>query len=1526
MTSTGGFCGGPFWDAELAWADTNPDFTFCFKQSVLVWIPCGFLWMFSLIDVFQMKKSRYSDIPWGFLNIIKSMFLLLLICVSFTDLAMLLDVQTEEKIFDVQFVSVGIKIATFILAALLQLLHKMRGKRSSGLLFCFWLLLTIFAIPQLRTEIKRFEGLESSQNISWDETQFIVYVVYFSCITIMLLLNCFADKAPRNTTYTKYTNPSPEMSASFLSKIFFQWYDVTTWRGWKRPLQEADIYDLNPDDASCELVPPFDKYFQESLEKGRKKQLNQKTTKKGESTLDSSKLTNGSVLPAMVYAYGGPFWFAGILKLVQDLLQFASPLLLRALITYVSVGGVLWKGMLLTFTLFAVTFITAIISGQYFQKTFLVGFRIRSGLISAIYRKALRVSNSAKKDTTTGEIVNLMAVDAQRFFELVSYLHVLWSGPLVIAIAITLLWQYLGIAVLAGLVVMILMIPLSGFFATKLRDLQIQQMKIKDERVKSMNEILNGIRVLKLYAWEPSFEDAILDTRDKELFILKKAALVNAGTYFVWSMAPFLVSLASFVTYVLMGGVLTPETAFVSLALFNILRFPMAMFPMMITFVMQAWVSIKRINKFLNSEELDPDNITTRPSANALQIIGGTFSWGGEEKTLKNINLSVKKANLTAVVGSVGCGKSSLISALLGEMEKTLGTVNVDGRVAFVPQQAWIQNATLLDNIIFGRPFNKELYNKVLEACALTPDIAMLPGGDQTEIGEKGINLSGGQKQRVSLARAVYSGADVFLLDDPLSAVDAHVGKHIFDNVFSENGLLKGKTRLLVTHAVAFLPKVDEIYVMVNGEITESGSYKELLAQKGAFADFLIQHLQEIDDDEELSEIQKTIQDQEMKLILERTISTLSSGPERNSLNGSVKRRRSRKASEKSEQQTLQPVKVKTKLIDTEEAATGSVGSGVYFRYFKSIGVWMSISAVMFNLVNQGTSVFSNIWLSEWSQSKTAGTDESVRNLYMGVYGGLGVAQAITLFSTSVVFAIGCLRAAKDLHMKILRNTFRLPMSFFDTTPLGRVMNRFSKDVDVVDNVLPMTMRMWILMFFNVVAVVFVISFSTPIFLSVVVPIAFIYYFVQKFYVATSRQLKRIESVTRSPIYSHFSESITGQSTIRAYGEQKRFTVESETRVDNNQMMSYPSIIANRWLAVRLEIVGSFVVLFAALFAVLARESMDAAIVGLSVSYALQISQTLSFLVRMTAEVETNIVAIERLEEYSNRPQEAAWKTKEMDPKWPQQGVVEFKDFQVRYREGLELVLKGITFACKSEEKVGIVGRTGAGKSSLTLALFRIIESAGGKIIIDGVEIADIGLHSLRSRLTIIPQDPVLFSGTLRMNIDPFKTYSDDAIWLALEHSHLKSFVKGLTDGLEYQINEGGENLSVGQRQLVCLARALLRKTKVLILDEATAAIDLETDELIQKTIRSQFNDCTILTIAHRLNTIMDSDRVIVLDQGIIAEYDTPQALLSNKNSIFYGMARNAGIVSNNNNNSTDMSIDEAIDEAFAYSDNDTKL
>jgi len=499
----------------------------------------------------------------------------------------------------------------------------------------------------------------------------------------------------------------------------------------------------------------------------------------------------------------------------------------------------------------------------------------------------------------------------------------------------------------------------------------------------------------------------------------------------------------------------------------------------------------------------------------------------------------------------------------------------------------------------------------------------------------------------------------------------------------------------------------------------------------------------------------------------------------------------------------------------------------------------------------------------------------------------------------SVLLATSVLKASSVLHTDLVNSVLRLPMAFFDTTPVGRLLNRFSKDIDTLDNTLPYNLRGWITTLLQVIATVIIIGIGTPIFIAVAVPIGIFYWWLQNVYVATSRQLKRLESISRSPIYSHFGETLTGASVIRAYGEQQRFILESENRVDVNQICYYPSIIANRWLSVRLETVGNLVVLFAALFAVISRESLDPGLVGLSISYALNITQTLNWFMRMTSEVETNIVSVERIIDYSKTPQEASWEVGKVTPpkEWPTNGHIVFDDYQVRYREGLDLVLKGISCEVKGGEKVGIVGRTGAGKSSLTLGLFRIIEAASGKIVIDGINIADLALHSLRSRITIIPQDPVLFSGSLRMNLDPFKTYSDDEVWNALEHAHLKTFVKSLPTNLDHEVSEGGENLSIGQRQLICLARALLRKTKVLVLDEATAAVDLETDDLIQATIRKEFKDASVVTIAHRLNTIMDSNRVLVLDHGEIKEYAPPSELLANKQSIFYGMAKDAGLV-----------------------------
>uniref|UniRef100_A0AAG5CWJ4 ABC-type glutathione-S-conjugate transporter n=2 Tax=Anopheles atroparvus TaxID=41427 RepID=A0AAG5CWJ4_ANOAO len=1502
------FCGGPFWDDEFVWDENNPDLTFCFQRVILQWVPCVFLFVFSMYDIYKITESKYRDIPWNWYNLSKMLVIFLLMCMCWIDLGMVLSYQDEQGLFDVQILTAVFNALAYMDLLVLLFFMRKYGIRTSGTMFMFWFLRMFFGIIQLRTEVmvndERPNPIGSGDTVDFWEYQFVSYVIQYSLICLVLVMELFPDQAPTFSFHPKTTNLNPEMKSSFFAKLLFLYFDSFAWKGFRKPLTMEEMYDLNPEDTSRELVPPFDKYWNMSVVSGRQKQIaaDKKAGKKNMEYKPHSE-TNGSSLYAMVRAYGAPFWFAGMIQLAISGLQFASPYLMQEMMAVIALDGPVWKGMLLTFALFAGSLLMALLNGQYYLNTFLCGFRIRTGLVSAIYRKALRISSAAKKDTTVGEIVNLMAVDAQRFFELTSYLHILWSGILIIALCVYLLYDILGAAVFAGLGVMILITPVSGVIATKMRDAQVAQMKIKDDRVKKMNEILGGIKVLKLYAWEPSFQDNILTVRSEEIGILKKMAYYGAGIYFTFTLAPFLVTLISFAVYVLMdeNNILDPQTAFVSLALFNILRFPLGMLPMMVTFSMQAWVSVKRIDKFLNSAELDPSNVTHEKSDEALTIKDGTFSWGEETPTLKNINLSLRKGQLSAIVGTVGTGKSSLISALLGEMEKISGVVNTDGSIAYVPQQAWIQNATLRDNILFGKPFDQKKYDNVIDCCALRPDLAMLPGGDTTEIGEKGINLSGGQKQRVALARAVYADAEVYLFDDPLSAVDAHVGKHIFEKVVGPSGMLVGKSRLLVTHGISYLPFVENIFVIKEGEISESGSYQQLLDQKGAFAEFLTQHIQDLEDvdDEEIKLIQESLKDETAQKIVQRAMSVRSNRSDGS--NGSQRRKRisrqESKQSKKREEPLIQNLDNAT-LIEKEESATGAVTWAVYKKYVTAIGFQFGFWSVIFSAINQGANIYSSMWLTDWSEDPEAITDTSVRDMYLGVYGALGGVQGIALFIGSVLLALGCLKAAAEAHDKLLESSMRMPMSFFDTTPLGRIINRFSKDVDVVDNILPATIRAWLLMLFSVIGVFVVIGISTPIFLAIVPPLMIIYYFVQRFYIETSRQLKRLESVTRSPIYSHFGESIGGQSTIRAYGQQERFMKESEYRVDYNQVVTYPTILANRWLGVRLEIIGSLVILFAALFAILARDTIGQATVGLSISYALQISNVLSFLVRMTAEVETNIVAIERLEEYTVLPREAEWKKGTVDKAWPVDGKVEFKDYQIRYRDGLDLVIRGISLNVRGGEKIGIVGRTGAGKSSLTLGLFRIVEAAGGSIIIDGLDISSMGLHQLRSRLTIIPQDPVLFSGTLRMNVDPFNNFSDDQVWKALELSHLKAFVKGLPAGLAHEIAENGENLSVGQRQLVCLARAILRKTKVLILDEATAAVDLETDDLIQKTIRTEFADCTILTIAHRLNTILDSDRVLVLDKGLVAECDSPQSLLANKETIFYSMAKNAGIVS----------------------------
>lgn len=803
-------------------------------------------------------------------------------------------------------------------------------------------------------------------------------------------------------------------------------------------------------------------------------------------------------------------------------------------------------------------------------------------------------------------------------------------------------------------------------------------------------------------------------------------------------------------------------------------------------------------------------------------------------------------------------------------MNKIKGTVNVDGSVAYVAQQAWIQNATLQDNILFGKSMNVDFYRKVINACALTYDFDILPAGDQTEIGEKGINLSGGQKQRVSLARAIYSEAEIYLFDDPLSAVDSHVGKHIFDRVLGPTGLLTGKTRFLVTHGISYLPFVDQIIVLSNGTITSAGSYKDFTNPENNYCDTFITFLNS----------QTTLQGESNESIGSKN---------------SLVREDSIKADEVKTLGKNEKTEV-SNLINKETVETGNVGIKIYMKYIRNIGIWFTAIIAIMMVLTQVSSIYSNIWLAKWVNDPKA-EERSIRDEYLGVYGVLGFSQSVTLCLSTTLLAIGSLRACRNFHQRLLHKILRLPMSFFDSTPIGRIINRFSRDIDTIDDDIPIALRIWILTFFIVISIFVVIVYSTPMFFMVMIPIGITYYFILVVHVSTSRQIIRLQSVTRSPIYSHFSETITGQSTIRAYGAQARFIDESTKRVDFNQKFSYMTVIANRWIGVRLETVGSLVILFAAIFAIVGRDHISPAIVGLSISYALQITNMLNILVRTTTEMESKIVSVERIEDYATLEQEAEWVLPKDDNSWPQEGTIQFKNYCMRYRKELEPVLYDISLKVENGEKIGIVGRTGSGKSSLTMALFRINEADSGSILIDNKSIDCVGLYALRSKITIIPQDPFLFSGTLRVNIDPFSMHTDEEIWRALENAHLKEFVTGLNNGLWFRVAEGGENLSVGQRQLLCLARALLRKPKILILDEATAAIDYETDNIIQETIREEFKDCTVLTIAHRLNTIMDSDRILVLEKGRIVEFDSPAVLLANTRSYFYKMAKKSSLI-----------------------------
>ncbi|KFM06516.1 Canalicular multispecific organic anion transporter 1, partial [Aptenodytes forsteri] len=1533
------FCGSVFWNASYL-ARPDADLPVCFQQTVLVWVPLGFFWILAPWQLLPIGSQcpRWAGSPLTAAPLSPQVLATLLMLTAVAELALAFVEDTEQDPLPaVQYTNPSLYIATWLLVLLIHDARRFCLCRDSGILFCFWTLSLLCGILPFQSLFRRAMQAPIS-----DVPRFVLFFIFYGLQLLLFLVSGFSDVAPETKEIRK---KNPEVTASFLSSITFEWYTSMVFKGYRKPLEIEDIWELQGKDKTQAIYAVLEKNMKTAVRKAqaelekrkRKKRCREgdpdhgnnmskaqsqdilvleekqpKRKKKGNSG-PRKDFPRGWLVKTLCKTFWQNLLLSVAFKLVHDGLVFVSPQLLKLLITFVSdEESFAWQGYLYAILLFLTALIQSLCLQQYFSLCFQLGINVRASLIAAIYKKALTMSSATRKESTVGETVNLMSADAQRFMDMANFIHQLWSSPLQIILSIIFLWGELGPSVLAGIAVMVLLIPINGFLVAKAKTIQVRNMKNKDERMKIMSEILNGIKILKLFAWEPSFEKRVNEIRARELTDLMNFSYLQSISVFVFTCAPFLVSASSFAVYVLVdeNNILDAQKAFTAISLFNVLRFPMAMLPLVLSSLVQTNVSTERLERYLGGEDLDTSAIHHNPIAgSAVRFLEATFAWEQDgNAAIRDVTLDIAPGSLVAVVGAVGSGKSSLVSAMLGEMENIKGHINIQGSLAYVPQQAWIQNATLKDNILFGSELDEPRYQQVIKACALLPDLELLPAGDQTEIGEKGINLSGGQKQRVSLARAVYSNADIYVLDDPLSAVDAHVGKYLFEHVLGPKGLLQKKTRILVTHSISFLPQVDNIVVLVAGAVSEHGSYSTLLANRGAFAQFLNLYGSQEEDaseknstagdeepgDEDIEPCMEEGHDDVVTMTLKREASIhqreFSRSLSKSSINSWKKAREE------------PPEKLKgQQLIEKEAVETGKVKFSMYLRYLRALGLWYSFWVAMGYVGQYVAFVGTNLWLSAWTDDAQRYLNQTYpveqRDLRIGVFGALGVSQALFLLFATILSARGATRASRVMHQQLLSNILRVPMSFFDTTPTGRIVNRFAKDIFTIDETIPMSFRSWLSCFMAIISTLLMIALATPFFALVIIPLSIFYYFVLRFYVSTSRQLRRLDSVTRSPIYSHFGETVSGLSVIRAYGHQERFVQQNESTMDINQKSVYSWIVSNRWLAIRLEFVGSLVVFFSALLAVISKSTLQGGIVGLSVSSALNVTQTLNWLVRTSSELETNIVAVERVHEYTKVKNEAPWVTEKRPPRgWPSKGEIQFIDYKVRYRPELELVLQGITCNIGSTEKVGVVGRTGAGKSSLTNCLFRVLEAAGGTIIIDEVDIATIGLHDLRQNLTIIPQDPVLFTGTLRMNLDPFDQYTDKEVWKALELAHLKTYVQDLPKGLLHLVSEGGENLSVGQRQLLCLARALLRKAKILILDEATAAVDLETDHLIQTTIRSEFAACTVLTIAHRLHTIMDSNRVMVLQAGRIVEYDSPEELLK-KQGVFSVMAKDAGIV-----------------------------
>ncbi|KAH6765373.1 multidrug resistance-associated protein 5 [Perilla frutescens var. hirtella] len=1268
---------------------------------------------------------------------------------------------------------------------------------------------------------------------------------------------------------------TPYSEAGLLSLVSLSWLDPLLSIGAKRPLELKDIPLLALKDRS----------------KANYKILN--------SNWEKLKAENPRNPPSLAWAILKSFWkeawrnaiFAGL----NTLVSYVGPYLISYFVDFLS-GNETYsnEGYVLAGIFFAAKLVETITTRQWYLGVDILGMHVRSALTAMVYRKGLRLSSSARQNHTSGEIVNYMAVDVQRVGDYSWYLHDIWMLPLQIILALAILYKNVGIASVATLIATVISIVATVPVARIQEDYQDKLMAAKDDRMRKTSECLRNMRILKSQAWEDRYRLKLEEMRNVEFKYLRKALYSQAFITFIFWSSPIFVSAITFGTCILLGGQLTAGSVLSALATFRILQEPLRNFPDLVSMMAQTKVSLDRISGFLQEEELQEDALITLPrgiSNVAIEIKNGEFCWdqSSHTATLSNIQIKVEKGMRVAVCGVVGSGKSSFLSCILGEIPKISGEVRICGSAAYVSQSAWIQSGNIEENILFGSPMDKAKYKGVIHACSLKKDLELFSHGDQTIIGDRGINLSGGQKQRVQLARALYQDADIYLLDDPFSAVDAHTGSELFKEYILT--ALAAKTVIFVTHQVEFLPAADLILVLKEGRIIQAGKYDELLQAGTDFSTLVSAHheaieamdfcnlaSEESDENDHLGSlltIEKSNSASSNVAGLAKEVQEGVSSSEQKAIKEKKKAKRSRKK----------------QLVQDEERERGRVSMKVYLSYMTAAYKGLLIPLIILaQTLFQVLQIASSWWMA-WANPQTVGDEPKTSSMMLiGVYMALAFGSSWFIFIRAVLVATFGLAASQKLFLKMLRTVFRAPMSFFDSTPAGRILNRVSIDQSVVDLDIPFRLGGFASTTIQLLGIVGVMTQVTWQVLLLVIPMAIACVYMQKYYMASSRELVRIVSIQKSPIIHLFAESIAGAATIRGFGQEKRFMKRNLYLLDCFARPFFCSVAAIEWLCLRMELLSTFVFAFCLVLLVsLPAGSIDPSMAGLAVTYGLNMNNRLSRWILSFCKLENKIISIERIHQYCHIPSEAPPVIEDSRPpsSWPENGRIELIDLKVRYKESLPVVLHGVSCTFPGGKKIGIVGRTGSGKSTLIQALFRLIEPAGGRIIIDDINIRTIGLHDLRNRLSIIPQDPTLFEGTIRGNLDPLEEHSDQEVWQALDKSQLGDVVRQKELKLDTPVLESGDNWSVGQRQLVSLGRALLKQARILVLDEATASVDSATDNLIQKIIRSEFKDCTVCTIAHRIPTVIDSDMVLVLSDGRVAEFDTPARLLEDKSSMF---------------------------------------